>query len=287
MKLGNSCSFTNPEASRAGTAYFHLMIRESIEPGHICTIVLSDHKEIPSSVAWEVFQETILLCVPERQKHMTAFLLPSFSLFSGFLFPSFSLFSGFLSPPRAMQQGEGRPPSPDSLTKKLCNPRQITLPLWTSVPSPVNERPDLHQRFSDLPKTPLFFSLQNLCQKSHTSQGERKSNHGSWIREAGAKALPTGPSHRLAETGHENPSDSSEQFGNHPFLWFLTSFPAVIAANSLRSWTTKYWSLLSSLEKNCPEEGEEEGRGGRQGRKKKPKEHSNQSYKLQLSLLSE
>lgn len=192
MKLGNSCSFTNPEASRAGTAYFCLMIRESTEPGHICTIVLSDHKEIPSSVAWEVFQETILLCVTERQKHMTAFLLPSFSLFSGFLLPGFSLFSGFLSPPQAMQQGEGRPPSPDLLTKKLCNPRQITLPLWTSVSLPVNERPDLHQRFSDLPKTPIFFSLHNLCQESHTLQGDENQTTRAEAGRQGWRPCPPG-----------------------------------------------------------------------------------------------
>lgn len=65
-------------------------------------------------------------------------------------------------------------------------PRKVTLPLWTSASSTVNERPDLYQWFLDLPETPVFFSLQNLLPKLHTCKG-------NWNQVTGAEPERPGP----------------------------------------------------------------------------------------------
>lgn len=79
----------------------------------------------------------------------------------------------FLCPPRATHRERAGLlipiPLPGSLVLLSGNPStSLDCRGWGQWRSSfVNERPDLHQQFSDFPKTQLFFSLQNLSQKSH------------------------------------------------------------------------------------------------------------------------
>ena len=142
-------------------------------PGHGCTAILCDHREIPFSVAQEVFQNTHLAShtgdgstvLPTSSRPLRA--APCLAL------------------RRARPQGKGKAPAQPPLPRSWATPgKQLDL-LEPQRPPDVSEKPD-----ADFPRDSNL-SLLTPGDRDGWHRREKRTNLCSCMGGAGVKALPS------------------------------------------------------------------------------------------------